>query len=79
MMSMTVGELKANFSEVLDEVQKGTEYQILFGRAKKPIARIVPIEEEPRQRKLGILQGKFSYEINDDFKFNSEEEFLGLE
>jgi antitoxin (DNA-binding transcriptional repressor) of toxin-antitoxin stability system len=43
MPAMTVGEIKRHFSEVLDKVQSGTEYQILYGRAKKPIARIVPI------------------------------------
>jgi antitoxin (DNA-binding transcriptional repressor) of toxin-antitoxin stability system len=78
MKSMAVGEIKTNFSEVLDEVQKGVEYQILFGRAKKPVAKIVPIEEEPRPRKLGILQGIASFTLGDDFKFRSEEEFLGL-
>ena len=79
MVSMTVGELKANFSEVLAKVQQGEEFQVLYGRAKKPVARLVPMEEELPPRKIGILEGKASYTIGDDFKFKSEEEFLGLE
>jgi antitoxin (DNA-binding transcriptional repressor) of toxin-antitoxin stability system len=76
---MTVGELKANFSEVLTNVQAGEEYQILYGRSKKPVAKIVAITEEPPPRILGILEGKASFTIGDDFKFKSLEEFLGLE
>jgi prevent-host-death family protein len=77
MPSMTVGEIKRHFSEVLDEVQAGTEFQILYGRAQKPVARIVPIADERTPRRLGILKGKCSYVISDDFKFADETEFLG--
>lgn len=78
MDGMTVGELKANFSEVLEQVQQGKEFQILYGRAKKPVARIKPIKEELPPRKIGIMDGKASFTMSDDFKFKSEEEFLGL-
>ena len=79
MQGMTVGELKANFSEVLAQVQQGKEFQVLYGRAKKPVARLVPIKEElPKKRPIGLLDGKASFTMSDDFKFKSEEEFLGL-
>ena len=78
MGAMTVGELKANFSEVLTKVQQGEEIQVLYGRAKKPVARLVPLKEELPPRKIGILKGKIKYTIGEDFKFKSEEEFLGL-
>jgi len=76
---MTVGELKASFSEVIHKVQRGEKVEVLYGRAKKPVARIVPIEEEPKPRRIGLLKGKIRYTLDDDFKFRSEEEFLGLE
>jgi len=75
---MTVGELKANFSEVLEQVQQGAEIKVLYGRAKKPVARLVPMEENMPARRLGILDGKASFSMSEDFKFNSEEAFLGL-
>ena len=77
--AMTVGELKANFSQVLREVQQGEKVDILYGRGKKPVARIVPIKEVLPPRRIGILEGKATFTIGDDFKFKSEEEFLGLE
>jgi prevent-host-death family protein len=76
MTSMTVGELKAHFSEVLEAVQNGEEYLVLYGRNKKPVARLVPIQEELPPRKLGPLEGKVTFTFADDFKFNSLEEFL---
>ncbi len=32
---MTVSELKARFSKVLEDVQKGETIEVTFGRAKK--------------------------------------------
>ena len=37
MLKMTVGELKAQFSTVIDEVKKGNSVEVLYGRLKKPL------------------------------------------
>ena len=42
---MTVGDFKANFSSVLKKVMDGEEVQILYGRAKKPVACLNKIKE----------------------------------
>ena len=79
MAAMPIGELKARFSEVLDLVQEGESMTILRGRAKKPVARIVPIMDElPSKRPVGLLRDSAKITIPDDFKFESTEEFLGL-
>ena len=66
---MAVGELKTHFSEILEEVKHGKRVGILYGRAKKPIAMIVPyIDKKKRERKIGILDGKTKIEFADDFK-----------
>jgi len=78
MKAMAVGELKTNFSQVLEEVRKGEKVGILYGRAKKPVAMIVPYSEGKKgKRKIGILDGKAKITIAGDGKI-SEEEFLGL-
>ncbi|MCL1796740.1 MAG: hypothetical protein FWG24_00215 [Eggerthellaceae bacterium] len=80
MLALTVGELKATFSVVLDRVQAGETVQILYGRAKKPVAQIEPIKERvPAKRPLGLLKGKAIMNVPDNFKFKTAEEFLGLE
>ena len=71
---MAVGEIKTHFSQVLGEVQQGKKVGILFGRAKKPIAMVVPYEEEKKsERKIGILDGKVKIEFMHNFKMTAEE------
>ena len=70
---MAVGELKTHFSQILDEVKQGKKVGILYGRAKKPVAMIVPYCEEKTERKIGILDGKVSIEFRDDFAITAEE------
>lgn len=49
-------EAKTNLSKLIDEVQLGTE--IVIARANRPVARLVPIRDEPSARKPGCLKGK---------------------
>ncbi|MFA6506712.1 MAG: prevent-host-death protein [Treponemataceae bacterium] len=79
MKSLPVGELKAQFSEVLEKVKQGEKFGILYGKKKKPIAMIVPFSEveEKKERKLGIMDGKYQIKFAGDFKM-TEEELLGL-
>ena len=78
MKTMSVGEFKTHFSEVLKRVLEGEEIGILYGKKKEIVACIVPKKaiKEPK-RKLGILEGKSKVVFADDFEI-SEEEFLGL-
>lgn len=78
MKTLTVGELKSRFSEVLKEVQSGEEIAVAFGKKKEIVAYLVPKSaRKTDQRKLGILQGKGQVTFAKDFKM-TEEEFLGL-
>src|SRR5579862_4311034 len=45
---------KTHFSQLLDEVERGTTIVIL--RHGKPVARIVPDEEQRRQRRVQALE-----------------------
>jgi antitoxin (DNA-binding transcriptional repressor) of toxin-antitoxin stability system len=79
MKTLPVGELKAQFSEVLEKVKSGESFGILYGKKKKPIAMIVPYKDssEKKERKIGLLEGKINIQFSDDFKM-SEEELLKL-
>lgn len=79
MKTLAIGELKAQFSEIMEKVKNGESFGILYGKKKKPIAMIVPFQEKEKkkERKLGILDGKVTITFADDFKM-TEEEFLGL-
>jgi antitoxin (DNA-binding transcriptional repressor) of toxin-antitoxin stability system len=77
MKALTVGEVKTHFSELLGLVRKGERIQILYGKAKRPVAMLVPLEEVKGERELGFMEGKATFQIQGDGKI-SEEEFLGL-
>jgi antitoxin (DNA-binding transcriptional repressor) of toxin-antitoxin stability system len=79
MKTMSVGEVKTHFSEILAEVKQGSKTGILYGRAKKPVAMIVPyVEEKPAKRKIGILDGKVKIEFSANYEMTTEE-LLGLQ
>ena len=77
MVQMTVADLKADFSNVLTQVQMGEQFQILFGRTKKPVALLSPLAAGRRKKRiLGTYEGKASFSEQGDGKL-SLEEFLG--
>jgi antitoxin (DNA-binding transcriptional repressor) of toxin-antitoxin stability system len=78
MKSLPVGEFKAQFSEVLELVKQGQSVGVLYGKSKKPVAKLVPMNEpKNKKRKLGILDGKMDVVFADDFKM-TEEELINL-
>lgn len=78
METMSVGEFKAKFSEVLKKVLAGEEIGISYGKSKEIVARLVPRSTLKKQkRKIGIWEGKGSIHFGTGFKM-TEEEFLGI-
>jgi prevent-host-death family protein len=79
MNTMSVGEFKARFSEVLKQVEKGDEVVISYGKSHRNVAALVPIstfeKKTAKRRKIGILKNRGSFYIAPDFKM-TEEEFL---
>lgn len=56
MATITIHKAKTQLSALLREVEEGKEFVI--ARGKKPVARLVPVQAEKRQRKPGALKGK---------------------
>lgn len=78
MKTMTVGEFKTHFSEVLEQVKSGIGIAVTYGKKKEIIGYFVPkLKNKDSKRKLGVLKGKAEVIFSDSFKI-SEEEFLGL-
>lgn len=75
MKNLQVGEFKSKFSKVLEDIKKGEEITISFGKKKEKIAVIVPYSKYRKKihRKLGILGNKASFEIIGEFSISDEE------
>ena len=78
MTTHTIGEFKARFSDILEEVRRGAVVGVRYGRGKKPVAFLVPPDQAPAitSRKLGPLQGKASFRLKRGFAM-SDAELLG--
>jgi len=78
MKTMSVGEFKTHFSEVVEQVKEGEKIAVTYGKKKEVIGYFVPkIDDQNGKRRLGLLDGKAQVIFKDDFKM-TEEEFLGL-
>ena len=75
METLTVGELKARFSEILDRIRKGQQVTISYGKKREKVAVLIPYSEfrKKPKRRLGILENRAKCVIHDDFKLTDEE------
>jgi antitoxin (DNA-binding transcriptional repressor) of toxin-antitoxin stability system len=75
MKTLTVGELKARFADVLREVEGGEVVAVSYGRRRRKVAAIVRYDQYTgvRERNLGVLEGKAVYRIAPDFTVSDEE------
>lgn len=77
MKTMSVGEFKTHFSEVLEQVKAGIGFAVTYGRKKKIVGYFLPEAQVKKPtRKLGLLEGKAKATFKSDFKI-TEEDLLG--
>jgi len=57
---LNVGEAKAVFAQLVDEAARGASFAI--AKAGTPVARIVPLEAEPKKIVFGTMKGLLSPE-----------------
>ena len=76
MKKVQVGEFKTNFSEIIKQVKEnGQEYIVGYGKKNEAAAVLKPVEEYKQlkgKRQYGILKGKGSFELSENFKLDDE-------
>lgn len=72
MRTVNIHEAKTNLSKLIEETSKGEE--VIIAKAGKPVARLVPVRESKKRRRLGPLAGKFS--VPKDFDVALPEEVI---
>ena len=75
MKTMPVGELKAHFSQVVEEVKNGEEIVVSYGKKHENVAVLIPYSTYRKKNRirLGLLKNQGSAEFGDDFKMTAEE------
>jgi len=77
MITMSVGEFKTHFSEVLEQVKAGEKIAVTFGKKKEIVGYFTPEVPQQPKRQLGLLEGKATFTFDPDFEVTPEE-FLEL-
>ena len=72
MSVVNIHAAKTQLSKLVDAAAAGEE--IIIARAGKPVARLVPIDQTPPPRRLGLLDGKIH--VPDDFDDPLPDEIL---
>jgi len=75
MQTLTTGELKTSFSEVLKKLRSGQKIVISYGKKREKVAVIIPYSAyaSKPERSLGLLKGRAGCMIHDDFKISEKE------
>ena len=63
MATASIHEAKTNLSKLIAKVERGEE--VIITRGKKPVVRLLPVEEPPKKRPIGLWKGEF--EVPDSF------------
>lgn len=72
---LSVGQFKAQFSDILQQVELGKSVGISYGKSKKKVAVLIPYKKHLSKfkPKLGLLEGKASFKLSSDFKITDEQ------
>jgi len=75
MQTLTIGELKTSFSEVLKKIRNGEEIVVCYGKKREKVAVIVPYSAytSTPERSLGPLKDRAGCIIHDDFEISEKE------
>ena len=71
MMQVNMLEAKTDLSKLVRMLESNTQDFIAIARNGKPVAKIVPYEETPVSKRIGIAKGKFK--APNDFDACNEE------
>lgn len=74
MRTINIHEAETHLSRLVEEVAAGEE--IIIAKAGRPMARLVPLENAPKKRRLGLLKGQLK--VPDDFDTPLPDDVLGL-
>lgn len=77
MRQVNIHEAKTHLSRLADEAGAGET--IILAKAGRPVAKIVPLDEMPKEKKrreLGFLKGKLT--VPDDFDTMFQDEIIAM-
>lgn len=71
MPSVNMLQAKSSLSRLVESIESGQEREIVIARNGRPAAKLVPVDVQPVDRRLGVAKGKF--EVPDDIDRHNDE------
>ncbi|HPR07553.1 MAG TPA: type II toxin-antitoxin system prevent-host-death family antitoxin [Denitromonas sp.] len=71
MPSVNMLEAKSSLSRLVEAIEQGQAREIVIARNGRPAARLVPLDDAPVQRRIGVARGRF--EVPDDIDAHNAE------
>jgi len=60
----TIHEAKTNLSKLIEQAERGEE--VVIARGKKPVVKLVPVEDAPKKRPFGLYKDE-AFELGPEF------------
>jgi hypothetical protein len=74
MQNFSLSEISSQLPLILDLINKGESIEFNVHPGENIIAKLIPFEiQTKRKRNIGLLAGKATLEISDDFEITTEE------
>jgi len=71
MHAVNILEAKSSLSRLVESIEQGREREIVIARNGRPAARLVPINNVPPGKRLGVAKGLF--EVPDSIDQHNDE------
>jgi prevent-host-death family protein len=59
MQAVNIFQAKTNLSKLIESIESGREHEVIIARNGKPVARLVPVDAMPVDKRIGVAKGKF--------------------
>ena len=64
MKTVSIYQAKSTLSKLIQDIEQGLEPEIIIARGSRPVARLLPLESSPAEKRIGRAKGLF--EVPDD-------------
>ncbi|MDB5789089.1 type II toxin-antitoxin system Phd/YefM family antitoxin [Caballeronia mineralivorans] len=64
-------QAKSTLSRLVEAIEQGREREIIIARGGRPVAKLVPLENVPAGKRIGIAKGAF--EVPDSIDAHNKE------
>lgn len=59
MPSVNMLQAKSSLSRLVESIEQGREREIVIARNGRPAAKLVPVDNGPAGKRIGVAKGKF--------------------